>query len=558
MKDINGVIGSPRNFLEEEIEKDIITGKVQDGVLTRFPPEPNGYLHIGHAKSICLNFEIAKKYGGTTNLRFDDTNPAAEETKYVKSIKNDIRWLGYQWDNKAYYASDYFDQLFDFAIQLIEQGDAYIEELSPEEIATYKGEPTSPGKDSPYRNRAKEENLRLFREMKEGIHEEGKYALRAKIDMSSPNMHMRDPIIYRIKKDVHHRTGDKWKIYPMYDFAHGQSDSIERITHSLCSLEFRNHRPLYNWIIEKLGIFPSRQIEFARMNVAYMITSKRRLRKLVEHNIVEGWDDPRMSTISGMRRRGYPPAAIRTFCDKVGITKRDNLIDMALLESCVRDELNQTAKRVMVVLDPIKVTITNYPEGQSEQLTIINNPEDEDSGTRKLSFSKHIYIERGDFMIDPPKKYFRLGIGRNVRLKGAYILHGEEVIMDGDQVVEVRCTYYTDSKSGSDTSGIKAKGTLHWVEQSTAQDIEIRLYDRLFTDPTPDQHEDRDFMDFVNETSMVTITAKAEQSLKESIPGDQYQFMRKGYFVHDQEAGDQLIFNRTVTLRDSWAKKQKK
>ncbi|MEL6122668.1 MAG: glutamine--tRNA ligase/YqeY domain fusion protein [Bacteroidota bacterium] len=560
MKDVSDILGSPRNFIEEEIEKDIREGRVQKPIHTRFPPEPNGYLHIGHAKAICLNFEIAKKYGGKTNLRFDDTNPEKEETKYVEAIKRDISWLGYEWDEREYYASDYFEKLYAFAVQLINQGDAYIEELSAEEIAEYRGVVTAPGRESPYRDRPVTESLELFKRMKDGEFEEGSYALRAKVDMSAPNMHLRDPIIFRVKDHVHHRTGENWKIFPMYDFAHGQSDSIEEITHSLCSLEFVHHRPLYDWFISKLGIYPSRQIEFARMNVEYMITSKRKLLRLVDEGKVSGWDDPRMSTISGMRRRGYPPAAIREFCEKVGIAKRDNMIDMALLESCVRDELNQTATRVMVVVDPIKVTITNYPEDKSELLPLDNNPEDEASGSRQVTFSRSIYIERDDFMLDPPKKYFRMAPGRNVRLKGAYILTCDSADIDEDGTIhEVRCTYYPDSKSGSDTSGIKAKGTLHWADQKSALDVTIHQYDRLFTDPTPDQHDEKDYMDFYNDASLTIVkTAKAEAAIAKSQPGQAFQFMRKGYYVRDSDSGSELIFNRTVELKSSWGKKQKR
>ena len=560
MNEMKDILGSPRNFIEEEIEKDILAGKTNKPIHTRFPPEPNGYLHIGHAKAICINFEIAKKYGGQTNLRFDDTNPAAEETKYVDAIKRDILWLGYTWAQEAHYASDYFEKLYAYATQLIKQGDAYIEELSAEEISEYRGVPTSPGKESPFKDRPIDESLRLFEKMKNGDFEEGKYALRAKLDMASPNMHLRDPIIYRIKNASHHRTGDQWNIYPMYDFAHGQSDSLEEITHSLCSLEFRHHRPLYNWFIEKLNIYPSRQIEFARMNVEYMITSKRKLLKLVQEGMVDSWDDPRMSTISGMRRRGYPAAAIREFCDKVGIAKRENMIDMALLESCVRDELNKTATRVMVVINPLKVTITNFADNTSQLLPLDNNPEDDDAGEREVTFSKTIYIERDDFMLDPPKKFFRMGIGRNVRLKGAYILHCDDVVKnENGELQEILCTYYPDSKSGSDTSGVKAKGTLHWVDQKSAIDITINQYDRLFTDPTPDQHEDKDFTDFYNQDSLKVIkTAKAEASLLSSKPGNAYQFMRKGYYVHDSIATEDLIFNRTVALKDSWKKAQQK
>lgn len=554
------ILGEPRNFIEEEIEKDILAGKVPNEIKTRFPPEPNGFLHIGHSKAICINFGIAQKYGGKTNLRFDDTNPSTEKTSFVDAIKRDIKWLGFDWEDREYYASDYFPNLYQMAIKLINKGLAYVDDSTTEEIAEQKGVPTEPGKESPFRSRSIEENLRLFEGMKEGKYEDGRRVLRAKVDMTSPNMHMRDPILYRIKKEHHHRTGDEWNIYPMYDFGHGQSDAIEEITHSLCSLEFRHHRPLYNWLIEQLEIYPSRQIEFARMNVEYMITSKRKLKKLVEDELVSGWDDPRMSTLSGLRRRGYPPAAIREFCDKVGVAKRDNVIDIALLESCVRDELNKTSKRVMVVMDPIKVTITNY-EKDGELLPLENNPEDEDAGTRMVSFSKNLFIERDDFMMDPPRKYFRMGIGRDVRLKGAYILNCHHAVTDGaGNVLEVLCTYYPDSKSGSDTSGVKAKGTLHWVDQATALKVELRLYDRLFTDPIPDSHEGKDFLEFYNKDSLVTNNrAKAEASLAETVPGDQFQFMRKGYFVTDEDAStDHLIFNRTVSLKDSWKKIQKK
>jgi len=553
------IIGTPRHFIEEAIEEDIQSGQVPDIIHTRFPPEPNGYLHIGHSKAICINFGIAQKYGGKTNLRFDDTNPTTERTSFVDSIKSDIKWLGFEWDDREYYASDYFPQLYAFAIKLIKKGLAYVDDSTVEEIAEQKGIPTEPGIESPYRNRSVEENLELFEGMKQGDYPDGSRVLRAKVDMSSPNMHMRDPILYRIKREHHHRTGDEWIIYPMYDFAHGQSDAIEEITHSLCSLEFRHHRPLYDWLIKNLEIYPSRQIEFARMNIEYMITSKRKLKKLVEEGLVSGWDDPRMSTLSGLRRRGYPPAAIRTFCDKVGVAKRENLVEISLLESCVRDELNRTARRAMVVLDPIKVTITNYDK-EGELLPVDNNPEDPESGSREVSFSKHIYIERDDFMMDPPKKYFRMGIGRNVRLKGAYILncHDAEVESDG-RISEVFCTYYPDSKSGSDTSGVKAKGTLHWVDQKTAISIEIRQYDRLFTDPKPDGHDDKDFIDFYNSESLsVLTTSMAESALANADIGAQFQFMRKGYYVVDPDTdqADHVIFNRTVSLKDSWKKSQ--
>ncbi len=560
-EELKDILGSPRNFIEEELEKDVISGKVTKEIHTRFPPEPNGYLHIGHAKAICLNFGIAQKYKGKTNLRFDDTNPTTEDTEFVNAIKRDINWLGFEWHDTEYYASDYFGQLYQFAIKLIREGLAYVDDSSPDEIADMKGTPTEPGTDSPYRSRSVEENLRLFEGMKNGEYEDGSRVLRAKVDMASPNMHMRDPVIYRIKKETHHRTGDEWCIYPMYDFAHGQSDSIEEITHSLCSLEFRHHRDLYNWLIEKLEIFPSRQIEFARMNVAYMITSKRKLLRLIQEGKVAAWDDPRMSTISGMRRRGYPPAAIRTFCDKVGIAKRDNVIDMALLEACVREEMNKTAARLMVVLNPIKLVITNYPEGESEELTVINNPEDESMGSRTMPFGREIYIERDDFMIDPPRKFFRLGPGRSVRLKGAYIIHCEGYEQDGNgEITQINCTYYPDSKSGSDTSGVKAKGTLHWVKMDSAVDIQVNQYDRLFTDPTPDAHEDRDLMEFYNEESLHIIpAAKAEPAIVDAEVGVGVQFMRKGYFVKDPDSTDeQIVFNRTVTLKDTWKKLQAK
>ncbi len=550
-----------KNFIEEIIEEDISNGKHEGRIHTRFPPEPNGYLHIGHTKAICINFETAQKYGGKTNLRFDDTNPVTEETEYVEAIKRDINWLGFQWEGEALYASDYFDQLYSYAVKLIKEGKAYIDESSAEEMADMKGTPTQPGKNSPYRDRSVEENLRLFEEMKDGKHPDGRMVLRAKIDMAAPNMLLRDPVIYRIKHAEHHRTGDKWCIYPMYDFAHGQSDSIENITHSLCSLEFMHHRPLYNWLIENLEIFPSRQIEFARMNVSYMITSKRRLLKLVTEGYVTGWDDPRMSTLSGLRRRGYLPQSLRRFCNIVGVAKRDNLIELELLESVIRDDLNEVATRVMVVLDPIKVIITNYPEGQQEILSTANNPKYEDKGTHNMTFSREIYIERDDFMIDPPKKYFRLAPEKNVRLKGAYIITAHDYKTDDNgRVTEVHCNYYPESKSGQDTSGIKAKGVLHWVDVNSALDVELRLYDRLFTDPTPDGHEDVDYLDFYNKDSLQVVSkAKAEQFLKDVGDTESLQFMRKGYFIKDRESNDdKLVFNRTITLKDSWAKMQKK
>lgn len=549
------------NFIEQIIEEDLASGKHDGRVQTRFPPEPNGYLHIGHAKAITVNFGIAQRYDGQCNLRFDDTNPTTESTEYVDSIKRDITWLGFTWDNE-FYASDYFGKLYEFARTLIKKGLAYVDDSTVEEIAEQKGTPNEPGTESPYRDRSVEENLELFEKMKNGVFPDGSRVLRAKIDMSSPNMHLRDPIMYRIKKEHHHRTGDEWCIYPMYDFAHGQSDSIEHVTHSLCSLEFIHHRPLYNWFIENLEIFPSRQIEFARMNVSYMITSKRKLLRLVEEGLVDGWDDPRMPTIAGMRRRGFPPSAIVEFCNRAGVAKRDNLIDIGLLEFCVREVLNKEAPRYMAVLNPLKVVITNYPEGEVEYLETTNNPEDESQGTRKMPFSREIYIEREDFMEDPPRKYFRMGPGRNVRLKSAYILHCEDYKKNEatGEIEEVYCTYYPDSRSGQDTSGIKAKGTLHFVSIAHAKTAEVRLYDRLFTDPEPSSHEDKEYLEFFNEESLKTIEqAYIEPALAAVEAGERLQFMRKGYFrADDEHTPEKPVFNRTVTLRDSWAKKKKK
>lgn len=548
------------NFIEQIIEEDIEAGKHQGTVHTRFPPEPNGFLHIGHTKAICINFETAAKYGGKTNLRFDDTNPTTEDTSYVEAIQNDIKWLGFDWEDRLYFASDYFPQLYAFAIKLIEQGLAYVDDSTADEIAEQKGTPTEPGVNSPYRDRSIEENLQLFLDMKEGKYPDGAKVLRAKIDMMSPNMHMRDPVIYRIKHAHHHRTGDEWCIYPMYDFAHGQSDSIEEITHSLCSLEFRHHRPLYDWLIEKLEIFPSRQIEFARMNVEYMITSKRKLLKLVEEGLVSGWDDARMPTLAGLRRKGYPPMALRVFCDKAGVAKRENLIEMELLESCVRDELNKVANRVMVVTDPLKLTITNYPEGKVEMLDAINNPEDPEYKTRQIPFSREIYIEREDFMEDPPKKFFRMGPGRNVRLKNAYILHCEDYRKNEEtgEIEEVFCTYYENSKSGQDVSGVKAKGTIHFVSRAQAIPCELRVLNHLFTDPTPASHDDKDFLEFYNPNSMVTKKALMEPALDKAKVGDYFQFMRNAYFTLDPDSTeDKKIFNKTVALKSSWKKNKK-
>lgn len=543
------------NFIEEFIEEDISNGKHEGRVHTRFPPEPNGYLHIGHAKAIVLNFDIAKKYGGKTNLRMDDTNPTTEKTDYVENIKNDIQWLGYQWNGEVLYASDYFPNLYEYAIKLIKKGLAYVDDSTSEEIANQKGTPTVPGKESPYRNRSIEENLDLFERMRKGEFPDGSRVLRAKIDMASPNMHMRDPILYRIKHEHHHRTGDAWPIYPMYDFAHGQSDSIEHITHSLCSLEFENHRPLYNWFIEQLEIFPSRQIEFARMNVEYMITSKRKLLKLVEEGYVTGWDDPRMPTIAGMRRRGYPAAGIREFCRRAGIAKRENLIEIGLLEFSIREELNRITQRVMAVLDPIKVVITNYPQGKTEEVEVENNPEDVNAGMRQVPFSNEVYIERDDFMENPPKGYFRLSPGGMVRLKAAYIIKCDEVIKDDEgNIIELRCSYIPESRSGSDTSGLKVKGTIHWVSAPHARTAEVRMYDRLFTDPEPTNHEDKDYLEFFNQESLKVIeNAYVEPTLTSVEPGTPFQFIRKGYFAVDPDSTDEkLVFNLTVNLKDSW------
>lgn len=550
------------NFIEQIIEDDLQSNKNEGRVHTRFPPEPNGYLHIGHSKSICLNFGIAQKYQGKTNLRLDDTNPTKENIEFVESIKKDVKWLGFDWEEREFHASDYFDQLHEYAIQLIKMGKAYVDELTSEEIKEYRGVPTRPGKESPYRNRSIEENLELFEKMTAGEVEEGKMLLRAKIDMASPNMHLRDPAIYRIKKAHHYRTGDKWNIYPMYDFAHALSDSIEGITHSLCTLEFEVHRPLYDWFVNQVGAYKPQQIEFARLNLSYTIMSKRKLAALVEQGHVESWDDPRMPTISGLRRRGYTPQSIRDFADRVGIAKRENVIDVALLEFSVRQHLNKIADRRMAVLNPVKVVITNYPEGQVEELPAVNNPEAENPTKRMLPFGREIYIERDDFMEDPPKKYFRMGPGRHVRLKFAYILRCDDFKKDDDgNVTEIYCTYFPESKSGSDTSGIKAKGTLHWVHIDSAKDVEVRIYDRLFNDPDPDGHKDKDFTDFINPNSLNIIqNAKVEPALLEAKVGDAIQFERLGYFTPDAvySSEDKPVFNRTVALRDSWGKGKKK
>jgi glutaminyl-tRNA synthetase len=547
------------NFIEEIIEEDLKSGKYKS-IVTRFPPEPNGYLHIGHAKAICLSFGLALKYGGYTNLRFDDTNPVTEETEYVESIKEDVRWLGFKWEHERY-ASDYFEQLYEFAVTLVKKGLAYVDDSTSEEIAAMKGTPTTPGTDSPYRSRGVEENLGLFEEMRAGKYEDGTRVLRAKIDMASPNMLMRDPVLYRIKHAHHHRTGDKWSIYPMYDMAHPPSDSIEHVTHSLCTLEFVPHREIYDWLIENLEIFPSHQYEFARLNLTYTVMSKRKLLQLVQEKYVESWDDPRMPTLSGMRRRGYTPEAIREFCDRIGIAKRENLIDISLLEFFVREHLNKVALRRMVVFDPLKVVITNYPENSGvEVLQGEDNPEDPNSGSREIPFGRELYIEREDFMENPPKKYFRLFPGSMVRLKYAYIIRCDEVVRDENgHITELRCTYFPESRSGNDTSGINVKGTLHWVEATNAITAEVRLYDRLFKVEDPSS-EEGDFKDYINPDSLQVVkTVYAEPALKNARMDDRYQFLRKGYFTLDsKDTYHRLVFNRTVTLKDTWAKEQKK
>jgi glutaminyl-tRNA synthetase len=543
------------NFIEEIVEADIASGKHQN-ILTRFPPEPNGYLHMGHAKSIFLNFGLANKYGGKTNLRFDDTNPVTEDTEYVDSIKEDVQWLGFNWANELY-ASDYFEQLYQFAVTLIGKDLAYVDDSSSDDIATQKGTPTQPGVNNVFRSRTVEDNLQLFADMRAGKYKDGEKVLRAKIDMASTNMLLRDPIIYRIKHEHHHRTGDAWCIYPMYDFAHGQSDAIENITHSICTLEFIPHRPMYDWCIENLGIFPSKQYEFARLNMTYTIMSKRKLLELVNEGHVTSWDDPRMPTISAMRRRGFTPESIREFCDKIGVAKRENLIDFGLLEFCVREHLNKKAQRRMVVFDPLKVTITNYLNmDMDETLSSENNPEDENGGNRAVPFSKTIYIERDDFMEVAPKKYFRLAPGQMVRLKSAYIIKCDSVIKDAEgTITEVLCSYIPESKSGKDVSGINVKGTLHWVSVAQAVPVEVRLYDRLFTEENVGNAAG-DFKDYINPNSLQIIAnAYAEPALAKASLTDRFQFLRKGYFCLDKDSSsNKLIFNRTVTLKDTWAK----
>jgi glutaminyl-tRNA synthetase len=547
----------PKNFIQDIIEEDIRTGKYQGQVHTRFPPEPNGYLHIGHAKSICLNFGLAQKYGGLTNLRFDDTNPVKEDTEYVDSIKEDVRWLGFDWDDREYYASDYFETLYEYAVKLIKKGKAYVDDLPQEQIAEYRGTVMHPGKESPYRNRSVEENLNLFEQMRKGEFPDCACVLRAKIDMASPNMLLRDPILYRILHSEHHRTGDKWCIYPMYDFAHGQCDSIEHITHSICTLEFEVHRPLYDWCIKELEIYAPQQIEFARLNLTYTLMSKRKLLELVKDGHVNGWDDPRMPTICGLRRRGFTPESLRSFAEKVGVAKRDNVIDVSLLEFCLREDLNKRNMRVMGVLNPVKVTITNYPEGQVEWMEAINNPEDESMGTRKVPFSKEIYIERDDFMENPSKKYFRLSPGNEVRLRYAYFVTCREVVKNSSgEITELKCTYDPASKGGNSPDGRKVKGTIHWVSIQHAIKAEARLYDRLFKNENPEDYpEGMDYKVNLNPDSLKVTDYYVEPSLKEAKKLDKFQFERIGYFSVDYDSTpDKLVFNRTVTLKDSWSK----
>ncbi|MFH1875132.1 MAG: glutamine--tRNA ligase/YqeY domain fusion protein [Pseudomonadota bacterium] len=547
------------NFIKNIIDEDLKNNKNEGRVHTRFPPEPNGYLHIGHAKSICLNFGIAQDYNGKFNLRFDDTNPVKEEDEYVQSIIEDVKWLGADWEDRLFYASDYFQQMYDYAVQLIKQGKAYVDELTAEEIRQHRGTLSLPGRNSPYRDRSSEESLDLFERMKKGEFPDGSKVLRAKIDMSSPNLNLRDPVIYRILHAEHHRTGNKWCIYPMYDWAHGLEDSIEGITHSICTLEFEDHRPLYDWFLEQLKVYHPQQIEFARLNLTYTLMSKRKLLQLVQEGQVNSWDDPRMPTISGFRRRGYTPESIRDFAERIGVAKRDSMVDVALLEFCIRDELNKKASRFMGVLDPLKVIIENYPDNLEEELEAINNPEDESAGQRKVPFSKELYIERDDFMEDPPKKFFRLAPGREVRLRYAYFIKCTDVVKDeAGKVVELRCFYDPETRGGNAPDGRKVKATLHWVSAKQAVDAEVRLYDRLFLVEDPNQGPD--FRDHLNPDSLKIVKAKLEPALANSEPGFKCQFERQGYFCVDAKDSKPgaLVFNRTVTLKDTWEKIKKK
>jgi glutaminyl-tRNA synthetase len=549
----------PSDFIRDIINEHNRTGRFGGRVHTRFPPEPNGYLHIGHAKSVCLNFGIAAEFNGLCNLRFDDTNPTKEEVEYVESIIEDVRWLGFDWGDRLFYASDYFEQMYEYAVQLIKKGKAYVDDLSADEIRDYRGTLTQPGKESPYRNRSVEENLDLFQRMRAGEFPDGSRVLRAKIDMASPNLNMRDPVMYRILHAEHHRTGNKWCIYPMYDWAHGIEDSIERITHSICTLEFEDHRPLYDWFLDELGIYHPQQIEFARLNLTYTVMSKRKLRQLVEKGYVSGWDDPRMPTVSGLRRRGYTPESIRTFSERIGVAKTDSTVDVALLEHCIREDLNKRAPRVMAVLKPLRVVIDNYPEGKMEELDAVNNPEDSAMGTRKVPFSRVLYIEQDDFMEKPPKEFFRLSPGREVRLRYAYIIKCVRVVKDETgKVVELHCTYDPETRSGAAGSSRKVKGTIHWVSADHALKAEVRLYDRLFTVENPGDVED--FVAVLNPNSLEVVTGYVEPSLAGAAPGSKYQFERLGYFCVDlkDSSPDRLVFNRTVTLRDTWAKIAKK
>jgi len=554
----------PRDFIREQIEIDLKSGKYGGKVVTRFPPEPNGYLHIGHAKSIHLNFGIAEEYksiGARCHLRFDDTNPMKEEEEYVESIKEDVRWLGYDWGEHLYYASDYFEQLYEWAVELIKKGKAYVCDLSPDEVRDYRGTPTQPGKNSPYRDRSVEENLDLFERMRKGEFPEGSRTLRAKIDMSHPNLNMRDPVMYRILRMPHQHTGDKWVIYPTYDWAHGQSDSIEGITHSICTLEFEIHRPLYDWFIEQLGIHHPRQIEFARLNLSYTVMSKRMLKELVDGKYVSGWDDPRMPTISGLRRRGYTPEAIRDFCNRIGVAKADSTVDIALLEHCLREDLNKRAPRRMAVIRPLKVVLENYPDGKVEELDAVNNPEDPSAGTRKVPFSKVLYIEQDDFMEVPPKGFFRLSPGKEVRLRYAYYITCKQVKKDASgKIVELICTYDPATRGGGSPDGRKVKATLHWVSAQHSIPAEVRLYDHLFIKPDPtDVEEGKDFKDYLNPKSLEVLKdCRLEPSLKDAKPGDKFQFERLGYFCVDKDSTQgALVFNRAVSLKDEWAKIQK-
>ena len=552
----------PSDFIRDIIQEDLKTNKYGGRVHTRFPPEPNGYLHIGHAKSICLNFGIAAGYSGLCNLRFDDTNPSKEEVEYVESIKEDVRWLGFDWEDREFYASDYFEQLYDYAVQLIKKGKAYIDDLSADEIRETRGTLTEPGKKSPYRNRSIEENLALFKRMRAGEFPDGSHVLRAKIDMTSGNLNLRDPVMYRILHARHHRTGEKWCIYPTYDWAHGQSDSIEGITHSICTLEFEDHRPLYHWFLDQLNIHHPQQIEFARLNLSHTVLSKRKLLQLVEEGYVSRWDDPRMLTLSGLRRRGYTPESIRNFCERIGLAKRDSIVDIALLEHCLREDLNKRAPRVMAVLRPLKVIIDNYPEDQVEELEAINNPEDASMGTRKIQFSRMLFIERDDFREEPPKKFFRLAPGQEVRLKHAYIIKCERVVKDekSGEIIELHCSYEPETKSGGAKAGRKVKATLHWVSAAHALQAEVRLYDHLFLKINPDEVEEGfDFKANLNQNSLERLNScKVEPSLKGAKPGNKYQFLRLGYFCVDPDSSDKkLVFNRTVSLHDTWAKIEK-